>query len=338
MTALSGVSADTLAFHHETFIFDCLALYYVLDDTYAQRALGAGVNAVNVTFAAEDDWDATVRNLELGLEKIERSPFLQLAVTAEQILAARAAGKLAVVPGTQGSKMLEERPERLQLMHRLGIRFFGLAYTGPTLFADGCGERRDAGVSSYGVELIAAINELPMILDLSHCGHRTRKEGAAMARAPVCTHSNAYALNANDRNTHDETALAIAAKGGVMGICGLPKSVKPVDPTVADMLDHCDHYRKLIGDQSVGIGLDFTEGLKEARKPAGPASVRWRTLRPDIFGTVDEFFTVDYPKGLSGISELPNFTQGLFDRGCTSEQVAAIMGGNWLKAFQRFVG
>src|SRR5690606_35054419 len=135
---------------------------------------------------------------------------------------ARSSGKVAVIPGTQGSRMLESDIRRIDDLVERGIRFFGLAYTGPTLFADGCGERRDAGVSSYGQELIAAINEKPLMLDLSHCGHRTRSDAVLMARAPVCTHSNSFSVNANDRNTKDEVAQTIALKGGVMGVCCLP--------------------------------------------------------------------------------------------------------------------
>mgnify|MGYP002663200424 CR=1 FL=1 len=81
------------------------------------------------------------------------------------------------------------------------------------MFGDGCGERRDAGVSFLGRDLIAAMNEVDMILDLSHAGHRTRAEATELAKWPVCTHSNAYDLLPNDRNTKDETIRAIAETG-----------------------------------------------------------------------------------------------------------------------------
>jgi membrane dipeptidase len=222
-------------------------------------------------------------------------------------------------------------------MHRLGMRYFGLAYTGATLLADGCGETRDAGLTFLGKEAIEVVNGLPLILDLSHSGHTARAEATELARAPVCTHSNAYAVNPNDRNTKDETAKALAAKGGMVGICGLPRSVHNDNPTIGHMLDHCDHYRKLIGAEHIGIGLDFTEAY-QASGNVLPESRRWRTYRPDIFGTVDDFLTQTYPKGLQTILELPNFTQGLIDRGYTESEVAGILGGNWLRHFKRFVG
>lgn len=330
-------SAEAVAFTRDTLVFDCLSLYYTLQEKYAARCLEAGVNACNVTFGAETDWSLMVANIENGLEAIEKSDLLALATCAADIEKARSEGRLAVILGTQGSSMVENQLHRIPLMHRLGMRYFGLAYTGATLLADGCGETRDAGLTFLGKEAIEIVNGLPLILDLSHSGHRARAEATALARAPVCTHSNSYTVNRNDRNTTDETARAIAAKGGVMGICGLPRSVHPEGPTLAHMLDHCDHYRGLIGVEHIGLGLDFTEGYKAAGQVL-PESRRWRTYRPDIFGTVDDFLTQSYPEGLSTILELPNFTQGLIDRGYSETEVAGILGGNWMDHFRRVVG
>lgn len=330
-------SSEAIAFTRNTLVFDCLALYYTLEEEYASRCLEAGVNACNVTFGAENDWATMVANIENGLEKIEKSSLLSLATCADDIEKAKGEGRLAVIFGTQGSSMVEDQLHRIPLMHRLGMRYFGLAYTGATLLADGCGETRNAGLTFLGKEAIEIVNGLPLILDLSHSGHQARAEATALARVPVCTHSNSYTVNRNDRNTTDETARAIAAKGGVVGICGLPRSVHPEDPTIGHMLDHCDHYRKIIGSDHIGIGLDFTEGYKAAGAVL-PASRRWRTFRPDIFGSVEDFLTQSYPRGLATILELPNFTQGLIDRGYSDAEVTAILGGNWMRHFRTFVG
>jgi membrane dipeptidase len=205
------------------------------------------------------------------------------------------------------------------------------------MFADGCGERRDAGLSTYGHELVDLVNKLGLLLDLSHCGHRARTEAVELATHPIGTHSNAYTLNANDRNTKDDVAKKISAKRGVMGVCGLPKTVWPESATLDRLIDHVDYYVNLLGDQSVGFGSDFVAAYK-AEKQILPASKRWRTLRPDVFGTVDEFLTQSYPDGFTEIRELPNFTQKLFDRGYSDEQAAAIMGGNWFRCFREKSG
>ncbi|MBM3572823.1 MAG: peptidase M19, partial [Alphaproteobacteria bacterium] len=258
-------SSATLAFHRRMFVFDCLSLDYILDEPYATRVLEAGVNATNMTVTDESDsWDQVLRLIEIALKKIEKNPVLAHATSSADLLKARKAGKVAVILGTQGASFLETSFWRVPLLHRLGLRYLGLAYTGGNLYADGCGETRDAGLSFLGQELIEVVNGLPMILDLSHCGHRTRAEATERARHPVCTHSNAYAVNPNDRNTKDETIKAIAKKGGTVGVCGLVKSVWPKGATIQHMLDHCDHFVKVAGPRHVGIGLDFTEGYQEA--------------------------------------------------------------------------
>lgn len=324
-------------FHRQTLVWDCLSLYYILEEVYAQQSLDGGVNVVNATFGTEDDWETVLRNFEKGLQQIDKSPLLKLALCAQDIRDAQAEGKLAIVIGTQGSSFIEKELYRVELLYRLGMRICGLAYTGGTLHADGCGERRDAGLSFLGRELIDIVNGLPMWLDLSHCGHRTRAEAVIVARAPVCTHSNAYGLNPNDRNTTDATAKAIVAKGGMLGVCGLAKTVWPQDATLNHIVDHIDYYAKLIGPQNVGFGCDFVAAYKASGEIL-PASRRWRTLRPDVFGTVDEFLTLSYPAGLTQIRELPNLTQTLMDRKYAEKDIADIMGGNWLRTFEKLVG
>jgi membrane dipeptidase len=339
MTRKAEYHADERAtnFTQNNFVFDCLSLFYVLSEPYATRCLEAGVNACNVTFALESNWDDMMRNVDEGFALIDKNPVLARAETLAEIQRAHAAGQLAIIPGTQGAAMIDRELSRVGVLAHLGFRFFGLAYTGATLFADGCGERRDAGVSFLGQELIDAVNDTAMMLDLSHTGHRSRAEAATRARAPVCTHSNAWNHIPNDRNTKDETVQEIVAKGGMMGACCLPRSVKPENATLDDLIDHVDHFRVLVGSSHIGIGLDFTEGYKDAGVVL-PESRRWRTLRPDMFGSVEDFVTQRYPEGLGAIAELPNLTHRLLERQYSDDEVAGILGANWLRTFENFVG
>jgi membrane dipeptidase len=328
-----------LAFHHETFVFDGLSIAYVLEDKYAERCLAGGVNATNVTFALEENWDRVTRNVEAYLAKIERSPLLMLCTSADDLLKAKAKGKLGVMFGTQGASMLDDQIGRLELLVRLGLRFLGLAYTTANNFGDGCGEKRDAGLTYLGEELISLANTLPVIVDLSHCGHRTRAEATALARAPVCTHSNADGLRPNGRNTTDATVKAMAAKNGMIGVCGLPQSLADGTPTLDDLLDHVDYLVKLAGVEHVGIGMDYVEAYRDqATVVAPPSVVTWRTRRPDIFGSLASFGRQSYPIGVEVVRKLPNLTQGLLDRGYTKDRAAAILGGNWLRTIRKFCG
>jgi len=330
-----------LRFHQDNLVFDGLAIAYVLDEKYTRRAIEGGVNAANVTFALEENWDKTLENFERHLAKIDRSPLLMLCKTADDVLAAKDKGKLGIVIGTQGASMIENQEQfwRLEAMTRMGLRFLGLAYTTSNAFGDGCGEKRDAGLTYLGEELISLVNTLPLMLDLSHCGHRTRAEATALARAPVCTHSNSDRLRPNGRNTSDATVKAMSAKGGMVGVCGLPQSLADETPTLDDLLDHIDHFVKLVGVDHVGIGMDYVEAFQDSPNVIAPPSVvTWRTRRPDIFGPLSAFGRQSYPIGVESISKLPNLTQGLFDRGYSEADVKALLGGSWLRAMRKFCG
>lgn len=346
MSAMNAVAADagtadeaTRHFHDETFVFDGLSIAYVLEPKYAEGCLAGGVNGTNVTIALEEDWDQVLRNLEVRLTTIAKSDLLMLCLTADDLLEAKRRGKLGIVLGTQGATMIDDRLWRLEHLVRLGLRFLGLAYTTANLFGDGCGEKRDAGVSYLGEELIALANTLPIMLDLSHCGHRTRAQATALSRAPVCTHSNADAVRPNGRNTEDATVKAMAAKGGMIGVCGLPQSLADETPTLGNLLDHLDHLVRLVGAEHVGIGLDYVEAYQDQKNVVAPPSVvTWRTRRPDIFGPLSSFGRQQYPAGIETVRKLPNLTQGLFDRGYNREQIAAMLGGNWLRCIRKFCG
>lgn len=334
-------SPEALELHRSLIIFDCLSLSYLIDEPYFEWAIEAGVTATNLTVATEgQSWDEVLGTIDTALTKIAKSRDMVVATHAQEIRDARALGKLAVILGTQGSEVVGKQLTRVRILYRLGVRFMGLAYTGATLFADGCGETRDAGLTFLGKDFIEAINELPVLLDLSHTGHRSRYEAAQLAKNPACTHSNAYSVNPNDRNTKDETARIIAAKGGVMGITGLVRAVAPKDSTIEHMLDHTDHWVRTVGPQRTGIGLDLTEGFQDAYR-AGKSirkAPKWREIRPDIFGTPEEFFTQSYPRGLQSIRQLPNFTHGLLARGYSPDSIRQIMGESWLRSFEAIVG
>lgn len=341
----SELAAAALAtrVHDDALVFDCLALPYVLDEPYTSRMVEGGVDAINVTIASDEEtWDETLRRTEDALAKIEKSDVLLHARDGRDVRNAKRKGKIAVLLGTQGATMLDQDLSRLERMHQLGFRYFAPSYTGASIFADGCGEFRNAGLSILGQELIAQANELRMIVDVSHCGHRSRADIAELALFPACTHSNAYAVVKNDRNTQDETIRVIAGKGGVIGICGLVRAVWPSAPTLDHMIAHIEHIVGLVGTEHVGLGLDFTEAFQEAfhtgthdRLEPPP---RWRLLRPDIFGTPEEFYTATYPAGLESIRLLPNLTRALCGRGYDESTIRNVLGGNWLRQLDTAAG
>ena len=329
-------SAVASALHTESIVIDGLTPYYTLDEPYTASLIEGGISGALLSVVSDATWDATLQRSEAALSKIEKSPHLMLATRAADFRTAKSHGKVAMMLITQAADMIGTDLKRVGIMHRLGFRILGMCYTFANLVGDGCGERRNAGLSFLGRELVAAVDELPMMLDVSHSGHQTSLEAVQLARAPCITHANAYAVTANDRNKHDEVLRIVAEKGGVIGLCGLPRAVHHPDPTLAHMLDHLDYLVKTMGAEHVGLGLDYVEGYKDAGVVL-PQSRRNRTLRPDIFGSVDDFLNQSYPRGLEDIRQAPNLTQGMLDRGYDSKRVKWVLGESWVRAIEKNV-
>ncbi len=328
---------DSAQLHRTSIIIDGLTPLYVLDEPYTNALAAGGVTAGFLSIASPQSWDEVLKRTETALTRIEKSASLMLATCAEDVRRAKREGRIALVLITQAMDMLEKEPQRVRVLHRLGFRVLGVCYTFANLLGCGCGELHDGGVTFYGKDVISAINELPMMLDVSHAGHQTSLDAVQLARAPVITHANAYAVTPNDRNKKDDVIRVVVDKGGVMGLNALPATVAAEHATLERMLDHVDYVTGKFGMASMGLGLDYVEGFKNAGHVM-PQSVRNRTLRPDIFGSVDDFLNLDYAKNLERIDKLPNLTQGLVGRGYSDAEVKGILGENWLNAFERFVG
>lgn len=334
---MNGAQMPIPEVHRTSIIIDALTPLYVLDEPYTEALLRGGVSAGFLSIASPQGWEEVMRRTETALTKIEKSPLLTLATSAADIRRAKREGRIALVLLTQALDMVEKDPQRVRILYRLGFRVLGLCYTFANLLGCGCGELHDGGVTFLGKDIISAVNELPIMFDVSHSGHQTSLDAALLARAPVVTHGNAYSITPNDRNKKDDVLRTVAEKGGVVGLNAMPCAVASKNPSLHNMLDHVDYVTRSFGIASMGLGLDYVEGFKAA-KHVLPQSVRNRTLRPDIFGSVDDFLNQDYAAGLERIDKLPALTQGLIERGYTDDQIRGILGENWLRAFERFVG
>ncbi|HHW30337.1 MAG TPA: membrane dipeptidase [Clostridiaceae bacterium] len=326
--------------HSKAVVIDSLAFPYILEDQYFANVKKGGVDAAVITAAISNGFKDTVLQISKILKRIaERKDFFCLATSAEEILEAKIRNKFAVILGFQDIAPLEGDLTLIDTYRSLGVRIMQLTYTGGNMAGDGCGERTDCGLRYFGLEAIEEMNRLGIVVDLSHTGDATTEEAIRYSKSPVMfTHSNCRALCDNKRNKTDEQIKALASKGGYMGLTPHPALVcKGRSPDLDAFLDHVDHIVKLVGVDHVGIGLDYVEGLKEEGKT--PESVRlWRTRRPDIFGTVDDFFNVSFTKDIDCIEKLPNFTRGLLTRGYSETDIEKILGGNFLRVFKDITG
>ncbi|QWP79500.1 membrane dipeptidase [Lysobacter sp. K5869] len=258
-----------------------------------------------------------------------RSDVFALVGRAEDLDRAKREGKIAVISGVQNAEHFRAKSD-VKFFHGLGLRCAQLTYNSQTVIGSGSTEREDGGLSDYGVEIVAEMERVGMLIDVSHCGDRTTLDAIELAKGPIAiTHSNCRALNDHPRLKTDEAIRKLAAKGGVMGITGVRMFVGAKEPTTLEtMVDHIDHVAKLVGIEHVGIGSDAdlygydampADQLK-ALKASYKASYGFRE-RIDIEG-------FDRP------TKMFELTEALIRRGYSDADIEAVLGGN----FRRLLG
>ena len=326
--------------HEESLVIDATAFSYTLESPYYERLKAGGVDAEVITAAYEDNFESAIRKIDAIVNTVERNPSrFSMAYTIQDILHIKKQGKVAIVLGFQDTKPVGEDLTFLRTFYRLGVRVMQLTYTGGNMIGDGCGERTNRGLTFSGIEIVEEMNRLGMIVDLGHCGDATTMDGIKYSKmTPIISHANVRTLCNTMRNKSDEQIKALGKRGGVMGVTPLPTFVqRERRPTIDDLLDHIEYIIKLIGVDHVGIGLDFIEKMQES-KVIFPASLIWRTRRPDVFGTVDDFTDTPFAEGIESVSKLPNITRGLLARGYSDEEIRKVLGGNWLRVFKEIWG
>ncbi|MCL6649328.1 MAG: dipeptidase [Chloroflexi bacterium] len=303
-------------------------------------ALAGGVTATNLTVAVSEGFAEAARAIEAvfsGVEQLQAQYPVRVATSVEEILAAKQAGGTALVIGFQDATPLEGRLEHLRLFSRLGLRILQLTYQRRNLLGDGCGEPADAGLSLFGQAVIAEANRLGVLIDLSHVGYRSTMEAIEASRAPVTfSHVNLYRRNPIPRNKRDDQIVALARKGGVVGINAISRLLSPHGrthgATLAEYLDQIDEVVRLVGIEHVGIGLDIYEGLT----PAGFERRKQTFLAtfPELQVGGDFPLETYWVTGLSSAAQLPSLTASLLDRGYGEAEVRAVLGENFLRLFR----
>jgi membrane dipeptidase len=334
------VQTEVDRLHKETLVLDALSFPYILEDQYLPAVKAGGVDAAFITVAISQNFRETVKEINRIKKAIaDKQETFSLSLTAADIRQAKKDGKIAILMGFQDIEPIEDDLSFIETFHTLGVRIMQLTYTGSSRAGDGCGERIDGGLRYFGLEAIEEMNRTGILIDLSHTGDASTDEALQHSKEPVLfTHTNCRTLCDNKRNKTDSQIRAMADTGGCMGLTPHPALVvRGRAPNLEDFLDQIDYAVKIAGIESVGIGLDYIEGLKSGT--AIPPSVRtWRTRRPDIFGTVDDFFHTSFTAGLESIDTLSALTGGLVRRGCSSAFVEKILGGNFLRVLDEVVG
>ncbi|HYL97663.1 MAG TPA: membrane dipeptidase, partial [Blastocatellia bacterium] len=188
----------------------------------------------------------------------DRTDWFMRVDSAHDLERVKASNKIGLILGLQDSDHFR-RPDDVNYFLGLGQRVSQLTYNSRNWIGNGSTERRDDGLSDFGVAIVERMNKVGMAVDVSHCGDRTTLDAFEASKQPVLiTHSNCRALvNGHPRCKTDEAIKKMAAAGGVMGITAVRMFVKAEEPTtIEDVLNHYDHVAKLVGPEHLGVGSD----------------------------------------------------------------------------------
>jgi membrane dipeptidase len=236
-------------------------------------------------------------------------------------------GKIGIMLGLQNSEHFR-RPDDVDFFRGLGQRVSQLTYNTRNLIGNGSTERRDEGISDFGVAIIERMNKVGMAVDVSHCGDRTTLDAFDISKKPVLiTHSNCRALvPGHPRLKTDDAIKKVGETGSVMGITGVRMFVKGDEPTTVEhVLDHYDHVRKLIGPEHLGVGSDMDLYGYDAMPPELN-----KQLRAGYKGSYAFRDKIDI-EGLNHPKRMFDLTEGLIRRKYSDSDVEGILGGNFAR-------
>ena len=242
---------------------------------------------------------------------------------------AKASGRAGVIMGIQNADHFRKADD-VAMFYKLGQRCSQLTYNSQNLIGSGSTERVDGGVSDFGAGIIKAMNDVGMLVDVSHSGDRTTLDAVAISPVPIAfTHSNCRAISGHPRTKTDEAIRALGAKGGVMGITGVRQFVSKTDPTnVGNIVDHIDHVVKLTGIEHVGIGSDADLNGYDDMPPDQYAKLKGAYKASYAFRDKIDVDGFDHPR------KVFDLTEELIRRRYSDANIKLVLGGN----FRRLLG
>jgi membrane dipeptidase len=229
----------------------------------------------------------------------------------------------------EGCPQIDDDVELLELLSRLGVRVVSFAHMGRSALADGSGEDATGSrLTRAGVEAMATLERLGVVVDISHLGQGAVDHVLALATRPViATHSSARALRDHHRNLSDEQLKGVQLTGGVVCVNFFAGFVDEQHATMDRLVDHIEHIAGVVGVEHVGLGPDFVREVFDEKVPMCD--------RPVLFEGIDVMTVID---GLDGPAGLPLVTEALVRRGLPEDDVRAIVGGNVHRLFRAELG
>jgi membrane dipeptidase len=293
----------------------------------------SGVDVCSVTLGAFGADPFTYENAKRDLARWQRKfdalDRLVKVTTSADAERVHDEGNHGVILNFQNTTHFGDDLAKLDEFYELGARIIQLTYNSRNLVGDGCMEPNPSGLTRFGLDVVRRMNELGILIDVSHCSEATAFDAAVTSEAAIAiTHGFAKALNPHDRGASDDLIRTIGERGYVGVVCVPFFLTTDAHVTLDHLTRHIDHIAGLVGIDHVGIGTDWSPEFP-------PQLVHLLNEEVRRLGFRDEH-RVDFAakiEGLDAWADWPNLTKALIARGYSDDDVRGILGGNFLRLF-----
>ncbi len=304
-----------------------------------------GITAINATNAVWEDFEQALSNLSDWYARFDaHAEWIRPGRSTADIRAAKRENRTAVIFGWQNAAPFGSDLRRVRQFFELGLRTVQLTYNERNLYGNGCWEITDEGLSRIGRDLIHEMNDVGILIDLSHCGDQTTLETIEHSKKPVAiTHAYSRTTFDHPRNKDDSVIKRLAERGGIIGTNAFPTHYpRGFEASVDDFVDAMEYLIELVGVQHVAIGTDFCMGRDQTFFAWITASHGRRRFKDVANDRVRRFDVIPKPyrhlRGLESPQEFVNIADRLVRRGHTDNDIRDLLGGNWLRLFDEVWG
>ena len=315
--------------HESAIVIDGLIIANWGRDVFEDMRRG-GLTAANCTCCVWENFRGAMNNIAHWKRMFhENSDIISQVYSSEDIHRAKSDGKTGIILGWQNISGIEDQIPYLQLFKELGVGVIQMAYNTQNLVGTGCYESRDSGLSDFGHEVVAEMNRVGIMCDLSHVGPKTSQDVIKASTKPVAfTHCLPSGLKQHPRNKDDEELKFIADRGGFVGVTMFPPFLKRgVDSTVDDYIEAIDYVINIAGEDQVGVGTDFTQGYDRP-------FFEWITHDKGYARKLTEFGEIINPEGIRTIGDFPNLTAAMARAGWSESKIRKVIGENWVRVLK----
>lgn len=284
---------------------------------------------------------------------------ITLVHNAEEIKKAVDQHKMAAMIGVEGGHMIEDRMDYIDSLAKRGMNYLTLTWNNSTSWATSARDevtKKDSlkhlGLTEYGKKIVRHLNDLGVMVDVSHVGERTFYDVIAASKKPViASHSCAYAIDPNRRNLKDDQLRALAKNGGVVCVNFYSGFVDPTySPKVAAFLhEHkaeLDSLTKVYHDgdlANIRLNAIYKAESDKIRPPLSllikHIDYIAKLIGVDHVGIGSDFDGAEsYPLGMDSVADYPKITAELLKLGYSEKDIDKILGGNFLRVFKANTG